>query len=102
MFCLYLKAKIDHLERSIGFGPDFVGSGDTALPLPQLSVGDNTLNTEDSDTQIWLILGKEVISREGTSDRWTKFLLSILSSLLTLCVLYCNDNTICFKIKRSA
>ncbi len=34
--------------------PDFVCSVDTALPLPMLSVEDNT---EDSDTRVKLILG---------------------------------------------
>ncbi len=38
--------------------PDFVarGSGDAALPMPMLSVIDNT---EDSDTRVKMILGGE-------------------------------------------
>jgi hypothetical protein len=36
--------------------PDFVGSGGAALPMPMLSVIDST---EDSDTQVEMILGGE-------------------------------------------
>ena len=43
-------------SRKERIDPDFVGSGDAALPMPMLSVIDNT---EDSDTQVKLILGGE-------------------------------------------
>ena len=43
-------------SRKERIDPDFVGSGDAALLMPMLSVIDNT---EDSDTQVKLILGGE-------------------------------------------